>query len=185
MFADLFSYIYGKLRFCEGFACMKKFFFYAFIGIALGLFCLFSCARTDCLYDVVTSVTAENTALPAGSILCYGRQYENAVTDDTLFDYLGLGGYPEFKDKIEDLAVFSTLQGEYCELAVMRLYRSSDAADGALFFERRIKAAGRALRLSGKEGYADTAYVRTYGNIVALYMMPDNAAAEKKVKAAL
>lgn len=164
---------------------MKKFFFYTFLILAIGLFCLLSCARTDCLYDVVASVTAADTSLPAGSILCYGRQYANAVTDDTLSDYLGLGGYPEFKDKIEDLAVFSTLQGEYCELAVMRLYRSSDAADGALFFERRIQAAGRALRLGGKEGHADTAYVRTYGNIVALYMMPDNTAAEKKVKAAL
>lgn len=164
---------------------MKKFFFYTFLILALGLFCLLSCARTDRLYDVVTAVTASNAALPAGSILCYGRQYENAVTDDTLSDYLGLGGYPEFKDKIEDLAVFSTLQGEYCELAIMRLYRSSDAADGALFFERRIKETVRALKISGKEGYAETAYVRTYGNIVALYMMPDNATAEKKVKAGL
>ena len=164
---------------------MKKFFFYAFLAAAISLFCLFSCARTDSLYDVVAAVTADDTSLPAGSILCYGRRYENAVSDDTLSDYLGLGGYPEFKDKIEDLAVFSTLQGEYCELAIMRLYRSSDAADGALFLERRVREASRALKLGKKEGHADTAYVRTYGNIVALYMMPDNAAAEKKVKAAL
>ena len=86
---------------------MKKFFFYTFLILAIGLFCLLSCARTDCLYDVVASVTAADTSLPAGSILCYGRQYANAVTDDTLSDYLGLGGYPEFKDKMERMQVSS------------------------------------------------------------------------------
>lgn len=134
---------------------------------------------------MVAAVTANDTTLPAGKILCYGMQYENAVSDETLSAYLGLEGYPEFKDKIEDLAVYSSLMGDYCELAVMRLYRSSDAADGVLFFERRIKETGRALKIGAKNGYADSAYIRTYGNIVALYMMPDNAAAEKAVKAML
>ena len=164
---------------------LKKFFFYTFLLLAVCLFFLFSCARTDSLFDVVASVTAEDTALSAGKILCYGKHYENAVTAATLSEYLGLGGYPEFKDNIEDLAVYSTLRGEYAELAIMRLYRASDAADGALFFERRIKETTRALNLSRRQGYADTAYVRVYGNIVALYMLPDNAAAEKKVKAML
>lgn len=156
-----------------------------FIVLAIGLFVLFSCSRTDNLFDVVAAVIAGDETLPAGSILCYGRQYENAMTDGTLFDYLGLEGYPAFREKIEDLAVFSTLQGDYSELCIMRLYRASDAGDGKLFLERRIQEVGRALKTGGKQGYADTAYVRSYGNIVALYMMPDNAAAEKKVKNAL
>ena len=161
---------------------MKKFFFYSFLLLAICLFFLFSCARTDSLYDVVAAVTANDITLPAGKILCYGRGYASPVSEETLSEYLGLGGYPAFQEKIEDLAVYSTLQGEYAELAVMRLYRSSDAQDGALFFERRIQEAARALKMSGKAGYAEQGYVRVYGNIVALYMMPDNAAAEKKVK---
>ncbi len=177
------SYIYGIS--CAWGCRVKKFFFYAFLVAALCLFFLLACARTDCLYDLVAGITAADTSLPAGSILCYGRQYENAVTDDTLSDYLGLDGYPAFKDKIEDFAAFSSLQGEYCELAILRLYRSSDAADGALFLERRIRETSRALKVGQKAGYAETAYVRTYGNIVVLYMMPDNAAVEKKLRAAM
>ena len=149
---------------------------------ALCLFCLFSCTKTASLFDLVTAVTAADTSLPAGTVLCYGKPYENSISEDTLSDYLGLSGYPAFKDKIEDLAFFSTLQGNYAELAVMRLYRVSDAADGVLFFERRIKDTARTLRFSGKTGYADKAYVRTYGNVVVLYMLPDNASAEKAVR---
>lgn len=164
---------------------MKKFCFYAFLLFAVCLFFLFSCAHADSLYDVVTSVTAGDTTLTAGKILCYGRPYENAVTDETVSKYLGLGGYPQYLEKIEDFALYSSLRGAHCELALLKVYRAADAADGALFFERRIREVSRTLRMSGAEGHADTAYVRVYGNTVVLFMMPDNARFEKAIRSAL
>lgn len=161
---------------------MKKICFMFFIISSLCLFCLFSCSKTDSLYDLVVSVTASNNELPAGKILCYGRMYENTISDDTLCEYLGLLGYPEFKEKIEDMAVYSSVSSDYCELAAMKLYRSSDIHDGKLFFERRIAEVTRALNVSGKKGYTENAYIKTYGNTVILYMMPDNAAVEKIIK---
>ena len=162
---------------------MKKFCFIFFIILSLCLFCLFSCSKVNNLYDVIASAVLNDNSLPAGKILCYGINYENAVSDDTLSEYLGLSGYPEFKEKIEDMAVYSSLNGDYCELAAMRLYKASDTLDGKLFFERRIAAVSRVLNLSNKKGYSDNAYIKIYGNTVVLYMMPDNSVVEKIVKA--
>ena len=164
---------------------MKKACFYFALAAALTLFCLFSCAQTDSLYDVLLSVTANDESLPAGSLLCYGRAYKNGASDDFLSDYLWLSGYPAFKDKIEEMAVYSSLGGAFCELAVMKLYSASDAQDGKLFFERRAAEAERALKTAEIEGYAENARIETRGNFVILSMMPDNDAAIEKLKKAL
>ncbi len=161
---------------------MKKICFTFFIVAALCLFCLFSCSKTNCLYDVITSATVSNISLPAGKIFCYGRMYENSVSDDTLSEYLGLMGYPEFKNKIEDLAVYSSVNGDYCELAAMKLFKSSDTFDGRLFFERRINETAKALKLTEKKGYTASSYIKVYGNTVVLYMMPNNEEVEKIIK---
>ncbi|MBQ4556902.1 MAG: hypothetical protein IJA60_04565 [Clostridia bacterium] len=161
---------------------MKKICFTFFMIGALCLFFLFSCSKSGTLYDIITSVTVNDKSLPAGRILCYGRMYDNTVSDDTLSEYLGLEGYPEFKDRIEDMAVYSSVNGDYCELAAMKLYKASDTPDGKLFFERRIAAATRALNMSGQKGYAEGAYIKVYGNTVVLYMMPDNASVEKQMR---
>lgn len=141
---------------------------------------LVSCAEKS-LSDIVTQAVAAEETLPAGSILCYGRMHENSISFDTLSDYLGLAGYPEFAEKIEELVVYSALTGDYCELAVMRLYSASDNADASLFLERRITEAKRALSAMGKTGHAGTAYVEAHGNTVALFMLPDNEAIKKLV----
>lgn len=164
---------------------MKKFFFYALLFASLSLFCLFSCSRATRLYDVVLAATVADETLPAGKILCYGRGYDDAVDADFLSDYLGLGGYPAFTDRIEDFALYSSLTGDFCELCVMRLYRAADAQDGALFLSRRAAAAVRALNTAGLPGYAADAAVVTRGNVVILSMMPNNAEAIRRVKKAL
>ena len=164
---------------------MKKFFFIIFIIAALAVFCLFSCTESSRLYDVIMSVTALDDTFPAGNVICYGRMYENTVSDDTLSEYLGLEGYPEFKEKIEDLAVYSSVGTKYMELAAMKLYRASDIADGVLFFERRIKSAKRAGAFANNITYADDAYISVYGNTVVLFMMQDNASAQKKIEKSL
>ena len=164
---------------------MKKCCFYIAVLLALALFFLFSCTQTDSLYDALISVTANDETLPAGSILCYGRNYQEQMSEDFLSDYLGLSGYPEFKDKIEEMAVYSSLGGEFCELAVMKLYNANDAQDGRLFFERRANEARRALKTAEIEGYAENAKIETHGNFVILSMMPDNDAAVEKLKKAL
>ena len=161
---------------------MKKVFFYLFLAGAIFVFILFSCAKSDCLYDVILSITSNDETLPAGKILCYGKHYENSVSTDTLSEYLGLSGYPDFKDKIEDLAFYSTLNGDYAEIAAIKLYSSDDIEDAKLFFERRIKAVKRARNTSKKSGYASDAYIRTYGNVVVLYMMSDNQRYEDLIK---
>ena len=161
---------------------MKKVCFYLFVFAAICLFCLFSCSKTGNLYDIIISATANDETLAQGKILNYGKIYQNNISDDTLSEYLGLKGYPEFKDKIEELVVYSTLSGDYAELAAMKLYSSSDITDGKQYFERRIKSTTRALNMSGQKGYSDSAYVKVYGNVVVLYMMQDNQRFENKIK---
>ena len=94
-------------------------------------------------------------------------------------------GYPAFRDKIEDFALYSSLSGDFCELCVMRLYRASDTQDGALFFKRRAAAAKRALNTAGLSGYVENAAVVTRGNVVILSMMPDNEEVLRRVRKAL
>lgn len=161
---------------------MKKFFFIIFICASLVVFCLFSCTKSGSLYDVVVSVTAYDDTLPAGNIICYGRIHENSVSDDTLSEYLGLGGYPQFKDKIEELAVYSATGSEYMELAAMKLFNASDIADGVLLFERRIKSAKRAGIFNINTTCADSAYISVYGNTVVLFMMKDNKTIQKEIE---
>ena len=151
---------------------MKKICFTLFVLAALSLFVLFSCAKTDSLYDVLVSVTATDKSLPRGKILCYGRLYENKISDNTLSEYLGLEGYPAFKDKIEDFALYSSLSDEFSELCAIRLFSKDDIADAKLFFERRIKDIRRTLNFSGKE--MPDAYIKNYGNTVILYIMKEN-----------
>ena len=128
---------------------MKKFYLNLILLCVALLLCLNSCGGRARLYDVVLSATAADETLPAGSILCYGRGYDTAADAGFLDDYLGLAGYPAFRDKIEDFALYSSLSGDFCELCVMRLYRASDTQDGALFFKRRAAAAKRALNTAG------------------------------------
>lgn len=162
---------------------MKKICFSIFVLAAICLFVLFSCAKADSLYDVLVSVTANDKSLPAGKILCYGRLYENTVSDDTLSEYLGLSGYPAFKEKIEDFALYSSLSDEFLELCALRLYSKDDIADAKLFFERRIKDIGRTLNFTGKE--MPPAYIKSYGNTVVLYIMKENDKYEKQIRAAI
>ncbi len=160
---------------------MKKICFAFFLILSICLFVLFSCAKTDSLYNVLVSVTASDESLPAGTVLCYGRLYENSVSLDTLDEYLGLSGYPTFAEKIEDFSFYSTLMGDYSELAAIRLYSADDVKDAMLFFERRIKDVKRTLNMAKQKGFADSAYIRVYGNTVVLYMMSDNAKFEKLI----
>lgn len=150
--------------------------------MSLLLFTLFSCTKSSCLYDVIVSLTLNDDTLPAGVVMCYGHGHENSVSDDTLSEYLGLSGYPTFKDKIEELCVYSSVGDEYLELAAMKLYSVSDTLDGVLFFERRISSAKRAGMFDIDTSSADNAYVTVYGNTVVLYMMKDNAKTEKKIE---
>ena len=149
--------------------------------LLLFLCLLFVSCSSVSLEEKVTGIVAADVTLGAGSILCYGRMYENAMPYETLCDYLGLEGYPAFAGKIEEMAVYASLNGAYCELAVLRLYDAADAADAKLFLERRIADTKRALRVMGKKGYADTAFVEARGNTVALFMMPENSKIVKKV----
>ena len=150
--------------------------------MSLLLFTLFSCTKSSCLYDVVVSLTLSDDTLPAGVVMCYGHGHENAVSDDTLSEYLGLSGYPEFKDKIAELCVYSSVGEEYLELAAMKLYRVSDTLDGVLFFERRISSAKRAGMFDIDTSSADNAYVTVYGNTVVLFMMRDNKTIENELQ---
>ena len=158
---------------------MKKFCFTLFLLAALCLFVLFSCAKADNLYDVLISVTATAKSLPAGKILCYGRFYENVISNDTLSEYLGLSGYPEFIYKIEDFALYSSLNDEFAELCAIKLYSKDDVTDAKLFFERRIKDIRRTLNFVGKE--VPEAYIKNYGNTVVLYIMKENDKYEKLI----
>ena len=158
---------------------MKKICFTLFVLAAICLFVLFSCAKADSLYDVLVSVTAAEKSLPAGKILCYGRLYENTVSDDTLSEYLGLDGYPSFKDKIEDFALYSSLSDEFLELCALKVYLKDDVKDAKLFFERRIKDISRTLNFVGKE--MPEAYIKSYGNTVVLYIMKENDKYEKQI----
>ena len=164
---------------------MKKFYLNLTLLCVALLLCLNSCGGRARLYDVVLSATAADETLPACSILCYGRGYDTAADAGFLDDYLGLAGYPAFRDKIEDFALYSSLSGDFCELCVMRLYRASDTQDGALFFKRRAAAAKRALNTAGLSGYVENAAVVTRGNVVILSMMPDNEEVLRRVRKAL
>ena len=84
---------------------MKKFYLNLTLLCVALLLCLNSCGGRARLYDVVLSATAADETLPAGSILCYGRGYDTAADAGFLDDYLGLAGYPAFRDKIEDFAL--------------------------------------------------------------------------------
>ncbi len=159
---------------------MKKICFTVFVLAAICLFVLFSCAKADSLYDVLVSVTAADKSLPAGKILCYGRLYENTVSYDTLSEYLGLEGYPLFKEKIEDFALYSSLSDEFLELCALKVYFRDDIADAKLFFERRIKDIKRTLNFSGKE--VPESYIKSYGNTVVLYIMKENDKYEKQIR---
>ncbi|MBQ6893606.1 MAG: hypothetical protein IJN48_05310 [Clostridia bacterium] len=141
-----------------------------------------SCTKSSCLYDVIIAVTSCDNTFPAGNVICYGAMHDNSVSDDTLSEYLGLEGYPEFKDKIEELAVYCSIGQEYTELAAMKLYQASDLADGVLFFERRIKAAKRAGAFVEGMDNADNAYISVYGNTVVLFMLKDNKAIQKEIE---
>lgn len=164
---------------------MKKFCFVLFITAALVLFCMLSCSRTDSLYDILSSAVASESDMPAGKILCYGQRYENSMSFGTLSDSLGLEGYPAFAEKIEDFVLYSTINGEYSEVALIRVYRAEDAKDAAMLFERRITDAKRTLAVSNKEGNAKNGYVEVRGNIVSLFMLPEDSELEKKIKKAL
>ena len=161
---------------------MKKLFFTLFIISALLLFTLFSCTKSSCLYDVVMSITLNDETTPAGVVMCYGHGHDNSINDNTLSEYLGINGYPEFKDKIEELCVYSSVGEKYYELAAMKLYAATDTPDGVLFMERRINSARRSGMFDIDTSAAKEAYVTVYGNTVVLFMMKDNETIENELK---
>ena len=134
---------------------MKQSCFLFFICLSLLLFCLLSCEKEDTLYDILSESLAEEK-LPTGCILCYGREYENAMSERSLLGCLSLEVYPSFAERIEDFALFSTLKGEYSEVLMIRLYRFSDREEARLLLERRLKDIKRALNTSGKKGSVAT-----------------------------
>lgn len=127
-------------------------------------------AHAPSLADTVTATLADKS-LPAGRLLCYGRGTDGTLTREIIFDYLGLAGYPDFTEKIEEMAVFSTLAGEFGEVCVLRLYDHDDLADAKALLSRRITAAARALAVFGKSPPPSALCSR--GNTVALVMLPD------------
>ena len=141
---------------------------------------LCGCARTP-LETVLSEALATEESLPAGKTQVYGRMYKKSMSRDFLTDYFGCEGYPEFPDKIEEMALYTSLVGDYAEVCVLRVYDAADRYDAALFLERRIASARYALTVLGKKGYADTAFVEARGNTVALFMLPDNETVRKKV----
>lgn len=161
---------------------LKKLCFTAFVIAAASLFLLLSCERSDTLYDILSESVAEDTSLAAGKILCYGRHYTDSVSTETLDDCLGLSGYREFADKIEDFVLFSTINGDYSEIALIRLYKASDTQDAALFFERRLSDAKRALAVSERKGNAENGTIEIRGNTVALYMLPNDSSARQAIR---
>ena len=138
---------------------MKKICFYIFLIFAICLLFLFACNRVDSLYEIFIYVTESDKSLPAGKIMCYGNKYDDSISENTLSEYLGLSGYPGFKDRIEELVVYSSVKGNYCELAAIKLYRASDIPDAKLFFERRIKAVTRATNMSNIKSYTENAFI--------------------------
>jgi hypothetical protein len=150
--------------------------------MALCLFTLLSCGKSDTLFDILSESVASEEGLPCGSILVYGRNYDNPISDDTLINILGVSSYRDFIDKIEDFALFSSLSGDYMEVALIRLYKVGDTRTAKLLFERRIEEAKRALTVSRKEGYAKYGFVEIKGNCVALYMLPEDSKIIEKVK---
>ena len=116
--------------------------------------------------------------LPAGKILCYGRFYDNSVSVNTLKTYFGR----DIAEKIEDFATFSSINGDYMEISLVKVYRVSDTKDVFLFFEKRIKDARKALAESGKIGYAESGIVEIKGNTVALYMLPEDVEIKDEIK---
>ena len=159
---------------------MKKFCFTVCIVASLSLFCLFSCTKSSCLYDVIISLTKDNESVKSGVVMCYGHMHTDSVSEKTLTHYLGIESYPQFKDKVEELAVFSSVGESYFELAALKLYNVTDTKDGVLMFERRIKATKRASMFGIDTRAADNAFVKVYGNTVVLYMMDDNGKYKEK-----
>ena len=164
---------------------MKKVCFLIFTSAALCLFVLLSCGKTDTLFDILSETVAEDTTLCCGNIIRYGRHYENKMSRGSISVCLGLENYPEFAEKIEDFALFSTVNGEYAEIALIRLYKAEDTKDAKLFFERRIKDTKRALAASDMSGATENAFIEVKGNTVALYMLPKESGSAAKIRGRL
>lgn len=145
------------------------------LSILLLLLLLLSCARESLCDRVTVALAAED--LPAGRLLCYGRRTDGTLSRETLSDYLGLDGYPDFAEKIEEMVLYSSLGGEFAELCAMRLYDRSDLADAKALLTRRVTDVRRTLCTMGKP--VPTAVIRTRGNDVILAMLPENTVAEK------
>ena len=161
---------------------MKKLCFTLFIISSLLIFCLFSCTKSSCLYDVLISLTINDESVQSGVVMCYGHMHLDSASDKSITDYLGIGAYPQFKDKIEELAVYSAVGESYYELAALKLYSVEDTKDGVLMLERRIKSAKRASMFGIDTTAADNAFVKVYGNTVVLFMMEDNAKYKKEIE---
>ena len=164
---------------------MKRFLRGLSLFAVLVLLCLCGCGSRRALCDAMAEAVAADETLPAGTLLCYTHTENATMSEDFLSDYLGLSGYPAFGEKIEELAVYCSLQPPYCEMAVMRVYNAADAADGLLFLERRAEQTARTLRFCGMDGYAENALVERRGNLVFLCMMPDNDRAVSALRAGL
>lgn len=147
--------------------------------LILLLFLLLCSCAEESLSDRVTAVLAE-TELPAGSILFYGRRTDGTLTRETLCEYLGLDGYPDFAEKIEEMVLYSSLGGEFAELCVLRLYDRADRADAKTFLTRRVNDITRTLTVMGKP--IPAAVIRTRGNTVALAILPDNTVVEEVMR---
>ena len=161
---------------------MKKTCFVLFLAAALVVFFLFSCRKAGTLRDALTGAVFAEETLPVGSVFCYGRMYEDGAAPSLVCDFL-CGTEEEVAANVEDFAVYASLPDAQYELLLCRMYRVSDVADMRRALERRADESCRALSAFGTEVGETT--VAVYGNIIALYRMPDNAAAERAVKAAL
>ena len=115
------------------------------VPILILLFLLCGCARTP-LETVLSEALSLEESLPAGQMQVYGRMYKKSMSRDFLTDYFGCAGFPEFPDKIEEMALYTSLTGDYAEVCVLRVYDAADRYDAALFLERRIASARYALK---------------------------------------
>ena len=150
--------------------------------MAICFFTLFSCGKSDTLFDILSESVAKEENLPVGSILAYGHRYEKCISLDSISDILGLDGYREFAQRIEDFALFSTLGGEYMEVALIRLYNVDDARTAKMLFERRLEDIKRATAVSKRESFTENGFVEIKGNTVALYVLPNECEIIDKVK---
>lgn len=154
--------------------------FVFFLLFALLLFCLFSCGERRCLYDLLLPLSGDDS-LPAGKIFAYGGMCGGTVDESFVCDYLFLPRGDGFPEKIDEMAVYSSLKEPLCEVCLLKVRRACDLADADRLLRRRAEKVARTLRSVGTAGFAESAEVFIRGNTAVLCMMPDNAVARRLI----